>query len=92
MVNLGRWPRCCAATWAPTTRWRSYPDLLDHPALAEQTLRGYLNGSIDAVLRITDAAGSALSGGRLQDQLARRLRRGAADPGRLHARTGWPRP
>ena len=29
-----------------------YPDLLDDPALATQTLRGYLTGSIDAVLRI----------------------------------------
>jgi exodeoxyribonuclease V beta subunit len=29
-----------------------YPDLLDDPALAAQTLRGYLTGSIDAVLRI----------------------------------------
>lgn len=33
----------------PLTR---YADLLDHPALAEQPLRGYLNGSIDAVLRV----------------------------------------
>jgi len=36
---------------------RRYPDLLDHPALAEQPLRGYLNGSIDAVLRVRDTAG-----------------------------------
>jgi exodeoxyribonuclease V beta subunit len=36
---------------------RRYADLLDHPALAEQPLRGYLNGSIDAVLRVRDPAG-----------------------------------
>ena len=30
----------------------SYPDQLDDPALATQILRGYLTGSIDAVLRI----------------------------------------
>ena len=29
-----------------------YPDLLTHPPLAEESLRGYLTGSIDAVLRI----------------------------------------
>ena len=34
-----------------------YADLLDHPALAEQPLRGYLNGSIDAVLRLRDSEG-----------------------------------
>ncbi len=32
-----------------------YPDLVEHPALADQPLRGYLNGSIDVVLRVTDA-------------------------------------
>ena len=30
----------------------AYPDLLDDPTLASQVLRGYLTGSIDAVLRI----------------------------------------
>jgi exodeoxyribonuclease V beta subunit len=30
----------------------AYPDLLDDPALTGQVLRGYLTGSIDAVLRI----------------------------------------
>jgi exodeoxyribonuclease V beta subunit len=34
----------------PLTR---YPDLLEHPLLAEQSLRGYLTGSIDAVLRVS---------------------------------------
>ncbi|GAA1435283.1 exodeoxyribonuclease V subunit beta [Microlunatus lacustris] len=36
---------------------RRYADLLEHPTLAEQPLRGYLNGSIDAVLRVPDEAG-----------------------------------
>ena len=31
-----------------------YPTLLDDPALAEQSLRGYLTGSIDAVLRVAE--------------------------------------
>ena len=35
-----------------------YPDRLAHPGLAEQSLRGYLTGSIDAVLRVRDAAGA----------------------------------
>ncbi|MCW2804257.1 MAG: family ATPase [Propionibacteriaceae bacterium] len=34
-----------------------YADLVEHPALAEQTLRGYLNGSIDAVLRVRSPEG-----------------------------------
>ena len=34
-----------------------YPALIDHPALAEQSLRGYLNGSIDAVLRVGEPSG-----------------------------------
>jgi exodeoxyribonuclease V beta subunit len=34
-----------------------YPALIDHPALAEQSLRGYLNGSIDAVLRVAEPRG-----------------------------------
>jgi len=37
---------------APSHPLRGYPDLLDDPALTGQVLRGYLNGSIDAVLRI----------------------------------------
>jgi exodeoxyribonuclease V beta subunit len=34
----------------------AYPDRLSDPALAGQTLRGYLTGGIDAVLRVWDAA------------------------------------
>ena len=39
---------------APDGPLASYADLLDHPALAEQSLRGYLTGSIDAVLRVRE--------------------------------------
>ena len=34
-----------------------YPDALDVPLLRHQRLRGYLAGSIDAVLRLRDATG-----------------------------------
>jgi exodeoxyribonuclease V beta subunit len=34
-----------------------YPAMLEHPVLAGETLRGYLNGSIDAVLRVRDDGG-----------------------------------
>jgi exodeoxyribonuclease V beta subunit len=37
---------------APSDPLTRYPDLFDDPGLAAQTLRGYLTGSIDAVLRI----------------------------------------
>ena len=37
---------------APSDPLARYPDLLDDPALATQILRGYLTGSIDAVLRV----------------------------------------
>ena len=36
----------------------SYPELLRHPSLADQPLRGYLTGSIDAVLRVRTADGA----------------------------------
>jgi exodeoxyribonuclease V beta subunit len=35
----------------------AYSDLVEHPALAEQPLRGYLTGSIDAVLRMHSTIG-----------------------------------
>ncbi|HWH99581.1 MAG TPA: 3'-5' exonuclease, partial [Propionibacteriaceae bacterium] len=34
-----------------------YAEALEHPVLASQTLRGYLNGSIDAVVRMLDPDG-----------------------------------
>ncbi len=37
---------------APSDPLARYPHLLDDPALATQILRGYLTGSIDAVLRV----------------------------------------
>ena len=37
---------------SPSDPLASYPNLLDDPALTSQILRGYLTGSIDAVLRI----------------------------------------
>ena len=58
-----------------------YADALDDPALAGQVLRGYLNGSIDAVLRISDRDADPLSRGRLQDQLAGPARTGDAEVG-----------
>ena len=50
----------------------AYPDLLEDPTLASQVLRGYLTGSIDAVLRIWTRGSAALPGGGLQDELAGR--------------------
>ena len=51
-VSLGEVAPLLRRHLAPTDPLARYPDLLDHPALAEQPLRGYLNGSIDAVLRV----------------------------------------
>jgi exodeoxyribonuclease V beta subunit len=39
----------------PDDPLHGYADLLEHPILADETLRGYLNGSIDAVLRVRDS-------------------------------------
>ncbi len=39
------------------TRWRPYADRLIGDALGGQSLRGYLSGSVDAVLRIPDGSG-----------------------------------
>jgi exodeoxyribonuclease V beta subunit len=41
----------------PDDPFVSYPDLLDLPGLRGQVLRGYLTGSIDAVLRLSEDAG-----------------------------------
>ncbi|WP_245994533.1 UvrD-helicase domain-containing protein [Nocardioides immobilis] len=40
----------------------AYADRLAQPPLADQTLRGYLSGSIDAVLRLPTSTGSAQDG------------------------------
>ena len=42
---------------AATDPLAAYADRLDAPVLAEQPLRGYLTGSIDAVLRVRDSDG-----------------------------------
>ncbi len=52
MCRWQKWARCCARTWAPATRWLSYADRLVSAGWAAQSLRGYLAGSIDAVLRL----------------------------------------
>ena len=44
----------------------SYAERLSSGALGAQSLKGYLTGSVDAVLRV----GEPISGGRLQDELA----------------------
>jgi exodeoxyribonuclease V beta subunit len=41
---------------SPDDPFASYPNLLDVPGLREQALRGYLTGSIDAVLRLPAGA------------------------------------
>jgi exodeoxyribonuclease V beta subunit len=41
----------------PDDPLHGYPELLEHPILAGETLRGYLNGSIDAVLRVRTDGG-----------------------------------
>ncbi len=56
-VTLGRLAPLVRRHLAAADPLRRYADLLEHPALAEQPLRGYLNGSIDAVLRVQDEAG-----------------------------------
>jgi exodeoxyribonuclease V beta subunit len=51
-VTLDRMGSLLRRHLAPADPLARYPDLLDDPALATQPLRGYLTGSIDAVLRI----------------------------------------
>ena len=47
----GTWRRCCARTSPADDPLAGYADRLVQPALGDQPLRGYLSGSIDAVLR-----------------------------------------
>ncbi|MET1007523.1 MAG: UvrD-helicase domain-containing protein [Propionibacteriaceae bacterium] len=54
-VRLGQLGPLLRSYLAPTDPLASYPERLEHPALAEESLRGYLTGSIDAVLRIRRA-------------------------------------
>jgi exodeoxyribonuclease V beta subunit len=57
-VTVGQIAPLLRAHLGPADPLRSYADLVEHPTLAEQQLRGYLNGSIDAVLRVRDGAGA----------------------------------
>ena len=68
-----------AAHLRPATRCAGYAERLADPAL-RQSVRGYLTGSLDLVVRLRRTAG-ALRRRRLQDQLARRAGRGADAPG-----------
>jgi exodeoxyribonuclease V beta subunit len=51
-VRLGQLGPLLRLHLDPSDPLAPYPDLLEHPALGEQSLRGYLTGSIDAVLRV----------------------------------------
>ena len=51
-VTLGMIGPLLRRNLAPSDPLARYPDLFDDPALATQILRGYLTGSIDAVLRV----------------------------------------
>ena len=74
-------PRSCAATCPTVMPVRIYADALDRdPDLAAQPLLGYLTGSIDVVLRLDVERPGALPHRRLQDQLARHVRRAADRP------------
>ena len=46
--------RCCAATCPRATRCAPTPTRSSRPGLGDQTLRGYLTGSVDVVLRVRD--------------------------------------
>ena len=68
-------PASCAGTSPRTTRcWRT-PTGSRRPSLGGQSLRGYLSGSIDVVLRVGRRGRPAVPGRRLQDQPARRRSR-----------------
>jgi exodeoxyribonuclease V beta subunit len=56
-VTVGRLAPLVRRHLGPDDPLRRYADLLEHPTLAEQPLRGFLNGSIDAVLRVPDDEG-----------------------------------
>jgi exodeoxyribonuclease V beta subunit len=57
-VTVGQIAPLLRAHLGPADPLAHYADLVDHPALAQQQLRGYLNGSIDAVLRVRDGGGA----------------------------------
>ena len=56
VLHLGQLAPLLRRHLGPDDPLVGYPDQLDHPVLADQSLRGYLTGSIDSVLRVTDEA------------------------------------
>ncbi|WP_375432301.1 UvrD-helicase domain-containing protein [uncultured Friedmanniella sp.] len=58
-VTVGQLAPLLRAHVPPGDPLGRYADLVAHPALAEQPLRGYLTGSIDAVLRVRDERGTS---------------------------------
>ena len=56
-ITLGMLAPLLRRHLGPNDPLHGYADLLEHPILADETLRGYLNGSIDAVLRVRDSNG-----------------------------------
>ena len=84
--------RCSGEHLPPTTRWRLPGRCWPHPTLAEQTLRGFLTGSIDAVLRVPAPDGDPryLVVDYKTNWLGP-LRRAAADRSATTPRRGWPR-
>ncbi len=60
-IRLGRLGGLLRSHLGPADPLARYPERLEHPALAGESLRGYLTGSIDAVLRIRAGDDSAPS-------------------------------
>jgi exodeoxyribonuclease V beta subunit len=56
-LTLGRLGPLLRRHLEPGDLLLKYADALEHPLLDGETLRGYLNGSIDAVLRVPDPSG-----------------------------------
>ena len=56
-VALGELGRLLRTHLAPGDPLAGYADAVERPGLAEQVLRGYLTGSMDAVLRVRDEGG-----------------------------------
>lgn len=58
MITLGDVAPLLRRHLSPDDPLAAYPDRIAHPLLADESLRGYLNGSIDAVFRFRDADGT----------------------------------
>ncbi len=79
-LNLSRIADVLREHLDPDDPLAAYAERLEDPRL-RHTVRGYMTGSLDLVVRLARRA-PAVRGARLQDQLARRARRGA-DRGQL---------